>query len=250
MRWKRQHFQYKDTIVTFLCEESGIKTGSTSLTESYGILEAYIKKDPEFRSAHEPYPPKRNAPELVKRMVLESRKMGVGPMAAVAGAFVDEALKQMLKAGLRDMVIDNGGDIGCFIQQPITMGLYTGNSDIRDLAFHLEPREEPFGICTSSGTVGHSFSYGKADAAVVVSKNIPLADAAATALANRVRSAQDLDNCFACLMPEEEIEGALVVYRDKIAIWGQLPELIRSPVNTDLITKGRSTDKNEEGGTP
>ena len=40
------------------------------------------------------------------------------------------------------------------------------------------------GICTSSGTVGHSLSFGKADAVVVTAGSATLADAAATAICN------------------------------------------------------------------
>ena len=35
----------------------------------------------------------------------------------------------------------------------------------------------PLGICTSSGTVGHSFSFGKADAAMICCRDAALADA-------------------------------------------------------------------------
>ena len=46
----------------------------------------------------------------------------------------------------------------------------------------------PMGICTSSGTVGHSLSFGKADAVCVKAKSVSLADAAATAIGNMVKS--------------------------------------------------------------
>ena len=93
------------------------------------------------------------------------------------------------------------------------------------------------GICTSSGTIGHSFSYGNADAAVVISQNPILADAAATALGNRIQNKEDLDTCFHFLEDIDEIEGALVIFRDKIALWGELPKLVQAEMNTKLVTR-------------
>jgi hypothetical protein len=50
----------------------------------------------------------------------------------------------------------------------------------------------PIGICTSSGTVGHSLSFGKADAVCVISKSATMADAAATAIGNMVRDKSEI----------------------------------------------------------
>ncbi|MBN1783036.1 UPF0280 family protein, partial [bacterium] len=104
----------------------------------------------------------------------------------------------------------------------------------------IQVTREPLGICTSSGTVGHSFSYGKADAAVVISRNIILADAAATALGNRVHQKEDLENCFDFLEDIREIQGALVVYQDQVAMWGALPELTEVRMDENIITRGLS----------
>ena len=63
--------------------------------------------------------------------------------------------------------MENGGDIP---PQP-------NRQEDRDICrkFQVEigllvRRNVPCGICTSSGTVGHSLSFGKADAALVVSR--------------------------------------------------------------------------------
>jgi len=239
MRWQREHFQHKETIVTFLCDKSFIHKGIDALKNARRILEDYCERDPEFQKSMVSYEPMADAPALVKRMAIESGKMGIGPMASVAGTFADAALFEMIQSGATDCVVDNGGDIACLIEQPITVGIYSGQDGMNGLAFEIEPRNEPLGICTSSGTVGHSFSYGKADAAVVLSKNIPLADAAATALANGVKGSEDLENCFQCLESIPDIEGALVIYHDQFALWGQLPQMVHSHVSADLITKGK-----------
>jgi len=238
MRWKRHHFEEEESIVTFLCKDQYVETGQEALLRSRKILENYIQENPEFETTHQPYHASKDAPELISLMCRETGKVGVGPMAAVAGALAEESLKALLDAGAEEAVVDNGGDIALFIRKPVNIGIFAGDSPINELAFEVTPRNEPSGICTSSGTVGHSFSYGRANAAIVVSSNVILADAAATALGNRVKEEKDLNACFDFLEGVPEIEGALVIYHDRIALWGKLPKLIRLRVDTNLITRG------------
>ncbi len=238
MRWERYHFEKEESIVTFLCKSQYVESGQKSLLNSRKILENYIRENPEFATTHLSYHASKDAPELIRLMCREAEKVDVGPMAAVAGALAQESLKAILDAGAEEAVVDNGGDIALFIREPVSIGIFAGDSPINQVAFEVVPRNKPFGICTSSGTVGHSFSYGRADAAVVVSSNAILADAAATALGNRVKEEKDLDRCFTFLENVPDIEGALVIYHDKIALWGELPELVKSRVDVNLITKG------------
>ena len=240
MRWTRKHFEHKETIVTILCEEKYIRAGEERLMQCRKILEAYIRKDPEFGTTHAPHEPIPGAEKFIAQMCAESARVDVGPMASVAGTFALESLTAMLQAGAEEAVVDNGGDIALQVREPVTIGIYAGNSQIKDLAFVIEPGNRPLGICTSSGTVGHSFSYGKSDAAVVISHNIILADAAATALGNRIQSQNDLQDCFEFLEELNEIQGAMVVYQNEVALWGKLPEIMHCPMNQERITRGKS----------
>ncbi|MBN2030098.1 UPF0280 family protein [bacterium] len=239
MRWQRHHFELKETIVTLLCKAQYLSAGEQALHAARTLLEQYIDKYPLFATTHAPYHPQKDAPEIVQRMCRESEKVGVGPMAAVAGALALESLTAILRAGADEAIVDNGGDIALFIREPVKMGIFAGNASLKELAFEVEPRKTVFGICTSSGTVGPSHSYGKSDAAVIISPNILLADAAATALGNRIKEEKDLKAAFDFLKKEEEIEGALAIIHDRIGMFGTLPKLIRSHIDTDLITKGR-----------
>jgi ApbE superfamily uncharacterized protein (UPF0280 family) len=238
MRWRRTHYQDKETIVTLLCKSEFISAGMEALRSVRIELEDYIAADPVFAKTHAPHDPMPDASDLVRQMCSATRLAGVGPMASVAGAFASKALEQMIRSGAKEGVVDNGGDIALTIREPILMGIYAGKSSIRNLAFQIEPRDSILGICTSSGTVGHSFSYGIADAAVVISGNVILADAAATALGNRIHSSSDLESCFDFLKPITEIEGALVILDDRMAMWGDLPKLVRMHVDETLITAG------------
>jgi len=68
-----------------------------------------------------------------------------------------------------------------------SIAIFAGQSPLSyKVGLHLPAALMPVGVCTSSGTVGHSLSLGKADAAVVVAKSTPLADAVATRLGNEV----------------------------------------------------------------
>ena len=194
----RAHFQLKETIVTiFAREERHIDAARESIREQRGYLEDFIRKDPFFQITLEPYDlVQDDAPRIVKQMIEKSAVFGIGPMAAVAGAIAGNALQAMIDEGATYAVVDNGGDICILNDQPIVVGIYAGSSPIKDLAFQLEKRYRPLGICTSSGTVGPSISFGCADAAVVISQDVALADAAATALGNAVTANTPLQECF------------------------------------------------------
>ncbi|HDQ45129.1 MAG TPA: UPF0280 family protein [bacterium] len=238
MRRRRFHFEEKTTIATLLCDPAFRRVAEMALIRSRREVEVYLLLDPIFGETHVPHAPLPGAPGIVRKMCAAAAKAGVGPMASVAGAFASAAVAEMIREGADDAVVDNGGDIALQISEPLLVGIHTGSAAIRDLAFEILPREGMLGVCASSGTVGHSFSYGRADAAVVLSPDVPLADAAATALANRVRSEADLESCFGFLDFLPEIEGALVILKDRMAMWGCLPKLVRISVDEALITCG------------
>ncbi|MGO9414293.1 MAG: UPF0280 family protein, partial [Syntrophobacteraceae bacterium] len=78
------------------------------------------------------------------------------------------------------------------------------------------------GICTSSGTVGHSLSFGKADAVTIVSRDAALADAAATRLGNMVKTQADIDEALELAPRIPSIEAVLILIKDKMGIWGNV----------------------------
>jgi ApbE superfamily uncharacterized protein (UPF0280 family) len=84
----------------------------------------------------------------------------------------------------------------------------------------IAPVCHPLGVCTSSGTVGHSLSLGKADAVCVVSTSCALADAAATSIGNRVQSAGDIENAMAWGRGIPGVDGIVVIVGDRIGGWG------------------------------
>lgn len=159
-------------------------------------LENYITKNPSFMFSLVPVEFDESAPEIAKKMMEASKMAMVGPMAAVAGAIAQEVGFRLLKEyGADDVIVENGGDIFLSAKHSLDVAIYAGNSPLSmKLALEVSPEYLPCGICTSSGTVGHSLSFGKADAVVVGHRDVAIADAFATKLANRVRVKADIQD--------------------------------------------------------
>jgi len=162
------------------------------------------------------------APAIVKDMAEAARLAGVGPMAAVAGA-IAQAVGNDLLAYTREIIVENGGDIYMKLLSTRLIGVYAGDSPLSgNIALEIEPDETPLGVCTSSGTVGHSLSFGTADAVVVLSPSTALADAAATAIGNRVKTIADIDSAIESAYDIEGVVGVLVIKDDKMGLWGRV----------------------------
>jgi ApbE superfamily uncharacterized protein (UPF0280 family) len=235
----RERFQLKETAAFISAREEGhIQAAKRSIREQRDLLEEFIRKDPFFMLTLEPYDlPSVKAPEIVRQMVLAGSSFGIGPMSAVAGAIARFAVEAMIEAGASYAVVDNGGDIALLNDQTVLVGIYAGSSPLRDLALEIPPRDEPIGICTSSGTVGPSISFGFADAATVIAADAALADAAATALGNAVSAVGPLEESFQAI-DRPGIRGAIVIRGEEMALWGDLPKLRRARVGEERIAKG------------
>lgn len=187
-----------------------------------GIIEGYIARNPAFFTALEPLPVADDAPQIVREMAWAAARAGVGPMAAVAGAIAERVGRELLPFS-PEVMVENGGDLFLNSSQPITVGIYAGQSPFTGrLALEVAPEQTPLGICTSSGSVGHSLSFGSADAVIVLSSSAALADAAATAMGNLVKGDADMARGIELAQGIEGIEGAVIIAGDKLAAWGQV----------------------------
>jgi len=184
-------------------------------------LEDYLASHPHFQEALVPWPADAQAPEIVRRMCQAGVLAGVGPMAAVAGA-VAECVGQGLAPQSYEVIVENGGDIFLRSRQRRLVRVFAGPSPLSDrLAVAVGPTQG-IGVCTSSGTVGPSLSFGRADAATVISADAALADATATALGNLVRSPGDLQPALQAMGRIPGVLGALVVIGDRLGAWGEI----------------------------
>ncbi len=192
-----------------------------SVLKHRGSLETYIERHPLFLTTLEPYQAEVEAPAIVKEMARVSQLTGVGPMAAVAGA-IAEAVGRDLLAFSPEVIVENGGDIFLRVSKERLVGIYAGQSAFtRKIALEITPRETPLGICTSSGTIGHSLSLGKADAVIVLSSSTALADAAATALGNIVKAADDIPEAMERAQSMEGLRGAVIIVGHNMGVWGK-----------------------------
>jgi ApbE superfamily uncharacterized protein (UPF0280 family) len=194
-----------------------------AMTKYRGQIKAYIVRDRKFQLALEPVEVRDDAPEIVKEMARAAEIVGVGPFASVAGAMAERVGRDLLGISER-IIVENGGDI--FICDPSTkrlLGIYAGSSAFTGkLALKIEPDQTPLGVCTSSGTVGHSLSFGRADAVIVLSKWTALADAAATATGNLVKTEEDIQKAVEFGRSIEGVEGVIIIMGEKIGAWGTI----------------------------
>ena len=73
-----------------------------------------------------------------------------------------------------EVIVENGGDVFLKSSGPLDLGLYAGeNSPFSgEIKLRIDPSGAGIGICTSSGTVCHSLSMGKADAVTAVAREM------------------------------------------------------------------------------
>jgi ApbE superfamily uncharacterized protein (UPF0280 family) len=155
-------------------------------------------------------------------MLEAGQNANVGPMAAVAGAIAEYVGRELLEFS-PEIIVENGGDIFLKIIQKRIVGIYAGDSPLTGkLGLEIKPETTPFGVCTSSGTVGHSLSFGKADAVVVTADSATLADAAATAICNQVKKTDDINDAIYIGRNIVGLKGIVIIMGSNIGVWGDI----------------------------
>jgi ApbE superfamily uncharacterized protein (UPF0280 family) len=231
-------FRHKDACFR-ICTEP-LDAVAAEIIAQRRALESYVADYPEFRSALAPVPMRAHAPEIARRMHRAADRAGVGPMAAVAGAFSQMAAEAALASGAEEAIVENGGDIYASSPEELVVALHASEvSVLADaLALRISPREMPVAVCSSSSFMGHSLSFGACDLATVVADDASVADAMATAACNRVRGPGDIDAALEWTVSIAAVRGALIVVGEAVGMVGRLPELVR---NRDLATADKTT---------
>ena len=193
------------------------------LVELRRAMDAYLLMDPLYKAALTPYDAGLEAPDILKDMSRVSHNTGIGPMSAVAGAValrVARFLKERFEVS--EVIVENGGDIYAQAGSDMDVAVFAGQSVLSEkIGLHIPAESFPLGICTSSGTVGPSLSLGRADAMMIVCRDVLLADSYATAFANRIQTVNDLQPVIESIQSIPEILGALAVKDDRLAVTGQ-----------------------------
>jgi len=202
-----------------------VRTAYTELQRLRRILETYISAHPDFETSLEALPlpsePDR-IPEEIQIMLACGAQTRTGPMSSVAGLFAEFVGKRLLlEFELQEVVVENGGDLYLKNTAELVSAIHAGTSALSDkLAFSIPPGAR--GICTSSGTLGHSLSLGKADALTVIAASTPLADAWATSLANRVKGPEDMELVLEQVAGLPEILACAVIVGDQVGVRGEI----------------------------
>ncbi|MBA7665498.1 hypothetical protein ES703_73569 [subsurface metagenome] len=207
----------------YIRASTNLKRKALKLVVKYrDILERYIRRYPTFLTSRQPLPVDENAPHIVKAMSEAASRAGVGPMASVAGAIAEFVGTELL-AFSPEIIVENGGDIYLKSLGKRLVGIYAGESPLTGkIGLEITGTDTPLGICTSSGTVGHSLSYGKADAVIVLSKSATLADAAATAIGNLIKQPADIPSGIELAKSIEGVLGVIIIKGDNTGLWGEV----------------------------
>jgi len=185
-------------------------------------IESYVDSHPLFKSTLLPYSQDKKAPEIIKSMIHTTALCGVGPMAAVAGAIAEFVGKELLNYS-SEVIVENGGDIFIKSNKVRKVSVFAGSSPFSQrIILKIEAKKNYVGVCTSSGTVGPSLSFGKADAVTVISDSVLLADAAATAVGNIIKTRKTIEQGLIYAQKIKGVKGVVIIKDDKMGLWGDI----------------------------
>ena len=208
----------------FLSAEKDLTAQAQQFTEECRkIIQDYIERCPWFKDSLQPID-KTPGPvaQVIKEMLNASRAANVGPMAAIAGAVAEYVGKGLL-GFTSEVIVENGGDIFLKSARDRTVGIYAGESDLNGkVTIKLTKLEAGLGVCTSSGKIGHSLSFGKADSVTIISDSTPLADAAATAVGNVVKTSANINSGIERAEQINGVKGVVIIVGEKLGVWGEV----------------------------
>lgn len=223
----------KETDLNIQADRDLTRQATKAVLDCRSILENHIQQFPGFATAMEPVSIHDSnfvmnpefTPQLIMDMIKAADLAQVGPMAAVAGSVAQYTGLALLDYS-GQVIVENGGDIFVKSNTLTRITIFANDSPFSmTCGIEIAPQDNAFGICTSSGTVGHSKSFGKADAAMVLSDSCPLADAMATSLGNRIQTADDIQAAIDWGKTVKGIRGIVIIKGEQIGIWGEALKL-------------------------
>ena len=221
------YFSLKETDLHILAVEDVTAEAGELATGFRLQVENYLAAHPEFGTSLSPLEADGLAPPVVRRMFEAASHSGVGPMAAVAGGIAECVGQGLLDAGHKEIIVENGGDLFLSRSVALTVSVFAGQSPLSNrLGLSIVPQQMPLGICTSSGTVGHSLSFGQADSVTVLADSAFVADAAATRLGNEVGGAkeagQGIERALEIATSMTLLRGVLIICGETMGAVGEI----------------------------
>ena len=213
---------YKESDLTVFAEKDLSDIALSLLVNFRKAIEEIIKNHPLFKTSLKPIHLETKNP-YIRDMIRFSTQANVGPMAGVAGA-VAQCVGESLLGFSKELIIENGGDIFINSSRERVLMIYAGEeSPFKDkLKIKLRGNDRPYGVCTSSKSIGHSLNFGNTDATVIIAESAISADIFATAISNKVKSVDDLENTVNYAKGIDCIKGGIIIIGEKAAAWGEI----------------------------
>jgi len=228
-RWKSYRVNYLETdlwiAVTADMYTPAVESYSLDRILFYrSIVDDHIKGFPEFLNSLTPLLIPSEVHSLVRDMYKASENTGTGPMSSVAGAIAEYICKDLMsRFSLPEIVVENGGDIFMKLTSPATISVFAGESSLSGkIGMIIKPEQTPLSVCCSSGTVGHSLSFGTADACMIACRSGSLADAYATACCNEVKSLEMVNEVTEWMLQKPDVISVIIIKDDKIGVGGKI----------------------------
>ncbi len=194
------------------------------------IIQEEINRNPSFNGYEKVE--LIDSPRILELMTKAGCIAGIGPMSSVAGSISQICLEHLEKYGTKNTILENGGDIALKSDKKLILGIYAGKSIFTNsIALQLKAKKEGYGICTSSGTVGPSKSFGQTDATIVLGKQASICDSLATKIANYGNGKDDEEIVNNSLEKAEDYldycEGVIVIKGEYLAKVGHIPKIVK-----------------------
>ncbi len=228
-RWKSFRAGYRETDLWMAVDADRYSPD----TERYAldrilfyrsVLEDHIAVCPGFRDSLVPVMAPAGVHPMVRDMYEAAQAAGTGPMSAVAGAMAQYISSDLIsRFGLSEVIVENGGDIFMKLTSPATVSVFAGTSPLSDkIGLVIRPEETPLSVCCSSGTVGHSLSFGIADACMIACRSGAQADAYATAFCNEVKNSDQVQQVTERALQKADIMSVVIIAGDKAGLGGSI----------------------------
>jgi hypothetical protein len=227
------YVRVKETDLHILSESDVSKPAGELVLKFRLQVEHYIESSPEFATSLVPLAVDALAVPIIRDMMAAGLHADVGPMASVAGAISEYVGKGLIDQGCKEIIIENGGDIFLQRSRDCTIAVFAGESPLSNrVGIQISSSRMPLGICTSSGTVGHSLSLGSADSVTVLADSAVVADAVATRLGNEVGTGSNrkdgIDRALEIAGQFADIRGVVVICGE---IMGAIGEVNLVPID-------------------
>ena len=228
-RWKSFRAGYRETDLWVAVDTDSYCSEAERYTMDRimfyrSVLEEHIAVYPEFRDSLVPVMAPAGVHPLLRDMYEAAQAAGTGPMSAVAGAIAQYTANDLIsRFGLSEVIVENGGDIFLKLTSPATVAVFAGISPLSDkIGLVIRPEETPLSVCCSSGTVGHSLSFGIADACMIACRSGAQADAYATAFCNEVKNRDQVQQVTEMALKKPEIMSVVIIAGDKAGLGGSI----------------------------